>query len=110
MAAPAPAAAAPAGGARAAPSFDITFKVSSSDNLADVQAKLIRREGYFRVLLVQSRGPIVAHACTDGPRSGCHISGGSPFGACRRVAGFQGGACGSCVWRSHGARCSVRGG
>ncbi|KAI0192096.1 hypothetical protein EV127DRAFT_492298 [Xylaria flabelliformis] len=90
----------------AAPSVDIIFKVSAADNLADAQAKFVRREGYFRALLVQSRGTIVAAPCADGPRGGCRSHNGSPFGTCRRVPNFQGGACAACVWRSHGARCT----
>ncbi|KAI1177953.1 hypothetical protein F4777DRAFT_539858 [Nemania sp. FL0916] len=49
-------------------------------------------------LLVQSRGLVVA-SCEAG----------TPFVTCCRVSGFQGSACGACVWRSHGARCSNRG-
>ncbi|KAI1345304.1 hypothetical protein F5Y01DRAFT_300875 [Xylaria sp. FL0043] len=93
----------------AAPSVDITFRVSRGDNLADAQAKFVRREGYFRALLVQSRGAVAAAPCADGPRGGCRSHNGAPFGACRRVPGFQGGACAACVWRSHGACCSNRG-
>ncbi|KAI0421057.1 hypothetical protein F5X98DRAFT_329963 [Xylaria grammica] len=89
----------------AAPSHDVLFRVARSDVLADVQAKLIRREGYFRALLVQSRG-VVVPVCREGARGGCHHHGGAPFFSCRHVPGFQGSACGACVWRSHGARCS----
>ncbi|RWA11937.1 hypothetical protein EKO27_g3183 [Xylaria grammica] len=90
------------------PSNNIMFQVARSDVLADVQAKLIRREGYFWAILVQSRGFVVP-ACRDGARGGCLSHSGAPFTSCRRVPGFQGGACGACVWRSHGARCSHRG-
>ncbi|KAI0105526.1 hypothetical protein GGR51DRAFT_560371 [Nemania sp. FL0031] len=53
----------------AAYSSDILFKVAASDNLADVQAKLLQREGYFRAILIQSHGmavqpPVVP--CGDG--------------------------------------------
>ncbi|KAF2965886.1 hypothetical protein GQX73_g7702 [Xylaria multiplex] len=71
----------------AAPSVDITFRVSASDVLADVQAKLIRREGYFRAILVQSRG-LMTPSCSDGPRGGCRHHVGAPFSGCCRVPGF----------------------
>ncbi|KAI0096742.1 hypothetical protein GGR51DRAFT_566998 [Nemania sp. FL0031] len=79
----------------AANSSDILFKVAASDNLADVQAKLIRREGYFRAILIQSRGinvqaPVLP--CRDGPRSGCASHNGSPFVGCRTAAPFAAGA------------------
>lgn len=61
----------------------------------------VRREGYFRALLVQSRGEVMP-GCDQ--RCGC--SGGSlPFLECVRVPDFQDGACGSCVWQSRGLRC-----
>ncbi|KAF1980265.1 hypothetical protein BU23DRAFT_625445 [Bimuria novae-zelandiae CBS 107.79] len=84
-----------------APSQDIVVLVPAGTNLALFVAKIIRREGYFRAVLVQSRGVLRAgcpQRCGGGP-------GALPFVECRTVADFQGGACGSCVWQSRGARC-----
>lgn len=64
-------------------------------------AKIIRRESYFRAVIVQSRGN-VAGGCSQ--KCG-RASTNRRFEACVRIDGYQGGACAECVWQSHGARC-----
>lgn len=90
----------------ALPSHDVVVELPAGTDMRLWIAKLVRREGYFRALLVQSRGRLVGTPCRH--RCGGN-TGPSPFTECRRLAGFQGGACGSCVWQSHGARCDLRG-
>jgi hypothetical protein len=85
------------------PSHDVDVILPAGTDLRLWVAKLIRREGYFRALLVQSRGVLQGTPCAR--RCGGN-TGPSPFTDCRTVAGFQGDACGSCVWQSRGAQCN----
>lgn len=87
------------------PSHDVAVLVPAGTNFNLFIAKIVRREGYFRAVLVQSRGRLMATACSQRCGGG---PGAIPFEECRTVAGFQAGACGSCVWQSHGARCQHR--
>ncbi|KAF1964140.1 hypothetical protein BU23DRAFT_575928 [Bimuria novae-zelandiae CBS 107.79] len=67
-----------------APSQDIVVLVPAGTNLALFVAKIIRQEGYFRVVLVQSWGVLRAgcpQQCGGGPRA-------LPFVKCRTVADF----------------------
>jgi hypothetical protein len=86
----------------ALPSHDVIVRVPLGTDLRLFVAKIVRREGYFRALLVQSRGAVqataCAHRCGGGP-------GPTPFEECRTLPGYQGSACGSCIWQSHGIRC-----
>lgn len=88
--------------AAALPSHDIVVELPLNTDLDLWCAKAIRREGYFRAILVQSRGALV-QACPQ--RCGRGAGGASPFTECRALATYQNGACGSCVWQSHGKRC-----
>ncbi|KAK0718500.1 hypothetical protein B0T26DRAFT_752415 [Lasiosphaeria miniovina] len=88
----------------AMPSVDVEVRVLAADR-ASVHflfARIIRRESYFRALLVQSRGTRV-RPCPEK----CGNPNASPkFRHCVRVPSFQGGAYAECVWQSHGSRCS----
>ncbi|GKT51603.1 uncharacterized protein ColSpa_11784 [Colletotrichum spaethianum] len=74
------------------PSRDIEIRVTSNTSVQQFVASIIRRQGYFLAVLVQSRGR-AAIACgnkcatTDSPR----------FRQCTRIPTFQGGACAECV-------------
>ncbi|KAF2726444.1 hypothetical protein EJ04DRAFT_530272 [Polyplosphaeria fusca] len=86
----------------ALPSHNVIVLVSQSTDLCLFVAKIVRREGYFWTLLVQSRGAVHATACAQ--RCGGGL-GAVPFKDCRMLPGYQRGACGSCIWQSHGSRC-----
>ena len=86
----------------AMPSHDVELRVALNTNVQEFIAKIIRRERYFRAVLVQSRGVRPAHDCQE--RCGRASRGTKPFVECRVLAGFQGGACAACVWQSHGIR------
>ncbi|KAI1172689.1 hypothetical protein F4777DRAFT_601312 [Nemania sp. FL0916] len=88
----------------ALPSVDIEIRLRPGEDVRALCAKIIRREGYFRAVLVQSRGQ-VSPACAN--KCGSERGGGTfPFRECRTLPGFQDGACGSCVWHSHGRKCT----
>ncbi|KAK6208351.1 hypothetical protein QIS74_00958 [Colletotrichum tabaci] len=83
------------------PSRDIEIRLPAGEDVSFLLAKIIRREGYFRAVLVQSRGQAV-NAC---PQKCGRGAGTLRFRACTRIATYQNGACAECVWQSHGARC-----
>jgi hypothetical protein len=85
----------------ALPSRDITVALPLDVDLRLWVAKVVRRQGYWLAVLVQSRGVQVANCGHRCSRAG----GGVPFMECVRHAGTQGGACGACIWQSHGAQC-----
>ncbi len=88
----------------AMPSRDIEICVSAADlaDLRNVAAHIVRRESYFRAILVQSRGTVVRRC----PQK-CGNPNASPkFRHCVRLRDYQAGACAECVWQSHGARCA----
>ncbi|KAI6351093.1 hypothetical protein MCOR25_010153 [Pyricularia grisea] len=91
----------------AMPSRDIEIKISSShpEEIRFLAARILRRESYFRAILVQSRG----HNSRRCPQK-CGNPNASPkFRHCVRLRDYQDGACGECVWQSHGARCAHSG-
>jgi hypothetical protein len=75
--------------------------MADGDTMQEVWAKIVRREGYFRAVIIQSRGN-VAGRCSqkcNNPRVTRR------FESCVRLDGFCGGACAECVWQSHGRLC-----
>ncbi len=87
----------------AMPSRDIEIRVPSADvdELRFLIARIIRRESYFRAILVQSRGQHV-YRC---PQKCGNPNAANKFRHCVRLGDYQGGACAECVWQSHGNRC-----
>ncbi|GJC83446.1 hypothetical protein ColLi_06284 [Colletotrichum liriopes] len=86
------------------PSRDIQVRITGNVNIQQFIAGIIRRQGYFLAILVQSRGR-AAIACGNK----CATTANPRFQGCFRIPTFQGGACAECVWQSHGARCTHRG-
>ena len=83
------------------PSIDVDLKIPNSpQNLRRLFAQIIRPEGYFRTLLIQSRGTVQANYSKKCAKSSSH-----KFLDCRTIPGFYRGAYTEYVWQSHGARC-----
>ncbi|KAJ4413616.1 hypothetical protein N0V82_008438 [Gnomoniopsis sp. IMI 355080] len=86
------------------PLADVRLEVAANmGNTQLILAKIVRRDSYFTALLVAAAGGIsnteCGHSCGN-PASSTH-----PFTECIRVANYQGGACATCIWKSHAARC-----
>jgi hypothetical protein len=75
-------------------SRDITVSLDLNVDICLWVAKVVRCQGYWLAVLVQSRGVQVANCGYRCARAG----GGVPFMECVRYAGTQGGACGACIW------------
>ncbi|KAL5430874.1 hypothetical protein PMIN07_012586 [Paraphaeosphaeria minitans] len=88
------------------PSQDIVVQIPVGTNLQRWAARVVRREGYWQAVLIQSRGQVqnepCAHSC------GTANAGNRVFLDCRAIPGYKSGSCGACVWKSHGARCERR--
>ncbi|KAH9427717.1 hypothetical protein MCOR02_011949 [Pyricularia oryzae] len=80
----------------------INVATGSAEEIRHLFATIIRRESYFRAVLIQSRGR-TAVRCP----SKCGNANASPkFRHCVRLPPYQNGACAECVWQSRGAQCS----
>ncbi|KAH8749328.1 hypothetical protein F5883DRAFT_687911 [Diaporthe sp. PMI_573] len=78
----------------ALPSQDVLLRASGNETHMDIIAKILRREGYSRAILIQSRGQVQVR-CVN--RCARHERLELKFRECRTVNGFMGGACGECV-------------
>ncbi|PSR77835.1 hypothetical protein BD289DRAFT_137650 [Coniella lustricola] len=80
----------------AMPSRNVEIRVSVNEDLRRLTARILRREGYFRAILVHSRG----HPSNSPCANKCARNNGVPFSGCVRLPDFQDGACSACVWAS----------
>ncbi|KLU82756.1 hypothetical protein MAPG_01825 [Magnaporthiopsis poae ATCC 64411] len=92
----------------AMPSRDIEVRMDGNLGrgeaaVMDMVARIVRRESYFRAVLIHSRGQPAASRCANRCAS---LNSVPRFLECVRIPGFQGGACSSCIWQSHGSRCA----
>ena len=84
------------------PSIDVDLKIPNGpQNLRRLFAQIIRREGYFRALLIQSRGTVQANYSEKYVKSSSY-----KFLDCRTIPSFYRSACTKCVWQLYSARCN----
>ncbi|KAI6498672.1 hypothetical protein MCOR11_003794 [Pyricularia oryzae] len=85
----------------ALPSRDIEIRVAtgSAEEIRHLFATIIRRESYYRVVLIQSRGRTAVRY-----PSKCGNSNAFPkFRHCVRLPPYHNGACVKCIWQNRAA-------